>query len=131
MHFSFCNINPKQGFLDNFGVRLQLANKPICYYTVYYKFPTWQHTEKLWFILSPHCNLRSKHCGTNFYRSPPRIFCTKIDEEPGRVSIAIVNDIQQFVCKLCVSNFDYTIFFRRIAKNINAAVPNSRFVYDT
>ena len=47
MHFSFCNINPKQGFLDDFGVRLQLANMLICYYTVYYEFSTLQHTEKL------------------------------------------------------------------------------------
>ena len=84
MHFSFCNINPKQGFLDDFGVRLQLANNLIRYYSSYYKFVPLQHTERLWFILSPHCNLRSKHCGTNFYRSPPNIFCTKIDEEPKR-----------------------------------------------
>ena len=82
MHFSFCNINPKPGFLGDFGVRLQLANKPIYYYSAHYKFVPLQHTEKLWLILSPHCNLRSKYCGTNFYKRSPKIFCTKIDEEP-------------------------------------------------
>ena len=47
MHFSFCNINPKQGFLDDFGVRLQLANQPICYYLARYESMPLQHTEKL------------------------------------------------------------------------------------
>ena len=78
MHFSFCNINPKQGFLDDFGVRLQLTNMSSCYYSAYYKFVPLQHTEKLWFILSPHCNLRSKYCGTNFYRHLSKIICTKL-----------------------------------------------------
>ena len=82
MNFSICNINPKQGFLDDFGVRLQLVNNPNCYYTAYYDFVPLQHTEKLWLILSPHCNLRSKYCGTNFYRRSPKILCTKFDKEP-------------------------------------------------
>ena len=82
MPFSFCNINPKQGFLDDFGVRLQLTNYPICYYSAYYEFVPLQHTEKLWLILSHRCNIRSRYCGTNFYRSPPKTFCTKFDEDP-------------------------------------------------
>ena len=49
MPFSFCNINPKQGFLDDFGVRLQSVNNPICYYSAYYEFVPLQHTKQvLW-----------------------------------------------------------------------------------
>ena len=43
----------------------------------------------------------------------------------------VVNDIQKFVCKFDVCNFYNTIIFYWIAKNIDATVPNSRFVYGT
>lgn len=44
---------------------------------------------------------------------------------------SIINDPQKFICKLAICNFYNTIFSCRVSKNINAAIPNSGFVYDT
>ena len=73
MNFSICNINPKQGFLDDFGVRLQLVNNTNCYYTAYYEFVPLQHTEKLWLILSPHYNLQSKSVHRHLLLMTPEV----------------------------------------------------------
>lgn len=43
----------------------------------------------------------------------------------------IVNDIQKFFRKSYIFNFYDIIFFRRIAKDIDAAIPDGGFVQDT